>query len=104
MSGKSFARAAISAFIAARHGSARFACENPMTYLACAWRPQAVTTVIASATTVARWRVIRRHRDAPLRTAPPLQPDGDENDGALEDELKICIDVVQSHGIVDDAD
>src|ERR1039458_3073256 len=92
MSGKSFARAATSAFIATRHGSPRFACENPMRNLAFCWRPQATAST-------------RRSSGVSLRRrAPSLQPDRDHDNEALENELKVRIDVVEPHGIVDDAD
>src|ERR1019366_10362224 len=95
MSGKSLARAATSAFIATRHGSARFACEKPIRYLASCGRPQAA---LKQTRTTAAANAVRRRR------APPFQPDRDENDDALENELQVRIDVVESHGIVDDPD
>src|SRR6185312_7455226 len=95
MSGKSLARAATSAFIATRHGSPRLACEKPIRYFALCCRPHAAAKQTSSnAASVAPLR----------RRPPPLQPDRDENDDALEDELQVCIDVVEPHGVVDDAD
>src|SRR6476469_3271228 len=86
----------MSAFIATRHGSPRLACEKPIRFLPLCSFPQPATS--ATASTRAPPRRIT------LGSAATLEPDGEKNDDALENELKIGIDVVEPHDVVDDAD
>src|SRR5678815_2954498 len=86
----------MSAFIATRHGSPRLACEKPIRFLPPCSFPQPATSANASSRAPPR-RIT-------LASAASLEPDGQKNDDALENELKIGIDVVEPHNVVDDAD
>src|SRR6187551_1183211 len=99
MSGKSFARAATSAFMATRHGSPRLHWENPTRCLPCFALPQPEAPASAART---------RQTAAAIRRAgsalAPLEPDRPEDDDALENELQVRVDIVQPHDVVDDSD
>src|SRR4030095_2097609 len=86
----------MSAFIATRHGSPRLACEKPIRFFPPCSFPQPATSANASS------RAPRRR--ITLANTASLEPDGEKNDDALENELKIGIDVVEPHNVVDDAD
>src|SRR5215831_3138322 len=98
MSGKSFARAATSAFMATRQGSPRLHCEKPTRNFPWLRRPQPSVPAAAIRTAVTTRR--RQRRSAP----PALERYRAQDDDALENELKVRIDVVQTHRVVDDPD
>src|SRR4029078_7440386 len=86
----------MSAFIATRHGSPRLACEKPLRLLPFCSFPQPATS--ATASTRAPPRRIT------LGSAATLEPDGEQDDDARENELKFGITVFDPLDVVEDAE